>query len=68
MTAPEQIVDLGAEVDTFAPVRDQIALGDFGIRRRFAATMLWLFAVTNLFVLTSLGIVFGRMKLDWQPG
>lgn len=50
-------VALGLEEQKFT-VGEQIALRDLGIRERFAATMLRLFAVTNIFVSIALGLVF----------
>ncbi len=58
LLADEPTTDLNVEVDKFVPVVDRIALGDLGIRERFAGTMLVLFVATNAFVLAALGVLF----------
>lgn len=56
------VVSVVSEAVSVETVADRIALGDLDIRQRFARTTLWLFVVTNLFVLAGLGIIF------WQDG
>lgn len=49
-------VALGREEQKFT-VGEHIALRGLGIRERSAATMLWLFAVADIFVSVALGLV-----------
>jgi len=49
---------LASEIRTFATVADEVARGDLAIRTRFARDIITLFALTNVVVLTGLGIAF----------
>lgn len=51
-------LSLNAEIETFAPVADQIALGDLAIRQRFATTVAGLFVIANLFVMVGLYFLY----------
>lgn len=57
---PEAPKPLGDEVVQFsASVDDEVALGDPGIRKKFARNTMVLFAISNVCVLIGLGVVVG---------
>ena len=49
-------------------VADRIALGDLAIRKRFAGTTLLLFVITNVFVLSGLGVLFWQDTVQLTAG
>ena len=53
-----RVEGLDSEVEQFTSVADQIALGDQDIRRRFANRVVWLFVLSNVFVMAGLGVAF----------
>lgn len=68
MVVARSVISVDHELAEIETVADRVALGDLRIRQRFASTVLWLFVVTNAFVLTALGILYWQDLIQLRAG